>query len=349
MTSAMDLLDDLDDVLGENAGASLIRGWLDTGIPELNKSLCGKHEGGFPMGRVLEIFGQESSGKTFIATMAMISVQRMNGIAFFADHERSFEPNFAEHLGLDLDRSVFRHMKPKTLEDDIDALSMVARKVREKLPIEIPCVWVIDSIASMIPSEVLYKKDARGKATEDFKDSADYNMRDQLALARATSATFKMLKMIAEDYNFCIIMLNQTRTDPTVIHGNPTTTPGGKTPAFVADIRLSLGKKMIKDDKTKETLGFEVEAKTVKNKIFRPDKKAKWTVMFGEEGGVFIDTVRTNVEYAIRKGLIEQSGARVKWKGKSLYKSQLVEWLKTKSEDYGELIDLILDGKPEEE
>lgn len=341
MTTALDLLDDLDEVLGENAEATSIRGWLDSGIPELNRAMGGHYSRGFPMGRVMEVFGEESSGKTFIATMAMISAQAQEGIAFFADHERSFSPEFAESLGLNLNPSAFRHFKPMTVEESIDKLVQVARVVRKKLPMEVPCVWVIDSIASMIPAEVLYKKDGKGKRTEDIKSSEEYNMRDNMALAAATSKTFKLLKVIAEDYNFTVIMLNQTRTDPNVMFGNPLKTPGGKTPAFVADIRISLGKKLIKDKETKETTGFEVTAKAIKNKIYKPDCTGHWFVSYLLEGGTSIDQFATNVDYAVRKGALTKTGTRVEWRGKKMYESQLVEWLRTNEEDYQALLDLI--------
>lgn len=322
--TAADLFKDLTDVLGENAEASSIRGWLDTGIPELNIALGGHIDAGFPMGRFIEVFGPASAGKTFISTMAMCAVQRLGGIAFYSDHERSFSPEFAAELGLNLDPTVFKHLKPKTFEDSIEAFKKAALLVRGKgLPMEVPCIWVFDSVAAMLPRERFY-----GKVEGEMRESADFSMRDKMALAVACSQNYPFLKQIAEDYNFTVIVLNQIRVNPGVLFGDPTTTPGGKAAEFYADIRLSLGKKDIvegaKDEK--ETVGFEVTAKAIKNKVSRPHRKAVWQVRFNEDG-VVVDTISTNVAFMLRKGLLDIDGRFVVWEGKKMYAKQLINEL----------------------
>lgn len=345
--TAMDLLNDMNDVLGENAEASSIRGWLDTGVPELNKMISGDHTKGFPMGRLAEVFGGESSGKTFLATMVMKSVQDQGGIAFFSDHERSFSPDFAEQLGLSLNPSQFRHLKPLTIEDSMDAMQKACQLVREKgLPMDVPLVWVFDSLAAMIPAETLYKRDGKGKRTEETRETDSYNMRDNMAPAAAFSKTLKIVKVMAEDYNCAVLMLNQIRIDPGVMYGNPEKTSGGKAPAFYSDVRISLGKKPVVDS-AKKIIGFEVTGKNIKNKVAKPNETAQWRVMYNSDGVASIDQVATNVDYAKRSGIIEQAGSRLVWEGKKPYEKELVALMRKDESEYQKLLDLI-QGKSEE-
>lgn len=339
MINASDLGNALDEMLGENAEASKVKGWIDTTIPEANKMLSNNHEDGFPQGRVVEIFGPSSSGKTFLATQAMASVQNSGGIAFFADHERSFDPVLAESLGLDLSPNKFRHIKPETFEDSIDLMWSTAKKLRNAgLDMDIPCIWVFDSVASMIPKSKLY--DDSGKN----RDVGSYKMNDSLALAKSCSQSYPTLKMFSEDYNFTVLLLNQIRMKPGVMYGDPTTTPGGNAAEFYADQRISLSKKDIIDGtgKDKQHIGFEIKAKCIKNKLARPFEQASWKILFNENSlGVTIDLIATNVDYLIRLGLIKQTGNRVEWEGKKLYPKQLVSLLKKEKDGNQKLLDIL--------
>ena len=342
--SAADLYEDLTEIIGENAEASPIRGWLDTGLPELNWVLGGDYNRGAPMGRFIEIFGPASAGKTFISTMLMKAAQEKGGIAFFSDHERSFSPEFANTLGLNTDRTVFKHLKPETFEDSIEMFKRVAPMVREKgLPMDVPLIWVIDSVAAMIPRALLYEKDARGKLVRRTK--ADVNMRDKLELATCTSVHYPVLKSFAEDYNVTVVALNQIRLDPGVMFGNPEKTPGGKSAEFYADIRVSLGKKDVTNGKKgddREVMGFEITANAVKNKVGRPFRKATWHVRFHDTMGVYVDRVTTMVNFLIRKGILERdSTGRTEWEGKRVFVSALIKELKADPEGVDKLMALI--------
>lgn len=324
--SAEDLMSDLSSVLGENAKATSIRGWLDTHLPELNWVIGGKYERGGPQGRMIEIFGPASAGKTFIATMLMRSVQEQKGIAFFSDHERSFSPEFAQTLGLSLDPAQFRHMKPQTFEDSIEAFIKVVRLVRNKgLPMEVPLIWVFDSVAAMIPRAKLM--DDKGEVRKD----ADFNMRDKLALATCCSQNYPILKAFAEDYNCTVLILNQIRINPGQMFGDPTVTPGGSAAEFYADVRLSLGRKNITNGKKgpeQEVLGFEITAKSVKNKIARPFREARWQVRFDDLVGARVDAISTNLDFLIRRGIIPKDGTgRIEWEGKRVYVSAVLKEL----------------------
>lgn len=221
----------LQGAIGKNATRTGIKNWMTTGIPELDAALSGLFEkGGVPGGRMIEIFGPASSGKTFLATMIMAAAQQMGGIAGFSDHERSFEPGLAESLGLciDEDTGTWVYKKPETFEESIQLAMAFCEFVRKNklIPDEAPLVWVFDSVASMVPYDKLY--DDKGKRRVDR-----INMKDKLALATATSQNYPQLAQFAEDYNMTVILLNQVRMKPGVMYGDPTCLHGNVKVPFV--------------------------------------------------------------------------------------------------------------------
>lgn len=315
----------LQGVIGKNAERVGIKNWMTTGIPELDAALSGQFEGGgIPGGRMIEIFGPASSGKTFLATMIMKAAQDMGGIAGFSDHERSFEPKLAESLGLNIseDSGNFVYKKPETFEESILLAMHFCEQVRKQklIPETAPLVWVFDSVASMVPYDKLY--DDKGKRRVDR-----INMKDKLALATATSQNYPQLAQFAEDYNMTVILLNQVRMKPGVMYGDPTTTPGGQAAEFYASIRISLGRKMITNGKKaddKETIGQEITANVIKNKVTRPFQKAKWRVMYNMSGfGAKVDVVSSTLDFLVRKDLLPKDGNYLVWEGKKKYQVQI--------------------------
>ncbi|UKL14966.1 recombinase A [Pseudomonas phage hairong] len=319
-------------LIGENAEQIGIKNYLATGIPELDAALSGVFEGGgFAGGRMIEIFGPASSGKTFLATMAMKAAQDAGGIAGFSDHERSFEPKLAASLGMDVSSTSgrFVYKRPETFEDSIRIAMNFCEGVRKNKLIadDAPLIWVFDSVASMVPHDKLY--DEKGKRRTDR-----YNMKDKLALATSTSQNYPQLAQFAEDYNMTVILLNQIRTKPGVMYGDPTTTPGGNAAEFYCSTRISLGRKMItngeKDPDKKETLGQEITAMVVKNKVTRPFVRAKWRVMYNMKGfGAYVDVIGSTLDFLVRKELIPKDGNYLIWEGKKKYQSQIEAALAT--------------------
>jgi recombination protein RecA len=316
----------LEGIIGGNAKRVGIKNWMSTGIPELDAALSGRFDdGGVPGGRMIEIFGPASSGKTFLATMIMKAAQDAGGIAGFSDHERSFEPLLAASLGMNVgeDEGNFVYKRPETFEESIQTAMAFCEGVRKNklIPDEAPLVWVFDSVASMVPYDKLY--DDKGKRRTDR-----INMKDKLALATATSQNYPQLAQFAEDYNMTVILLNQIRMKPGVMYGDPTTTPGGNAAEYYASIRISLGRKMItngeKDADKKQTLGQEITANVVKNKVTRPFQRAKWRVMYNMTGfGATVDVVGSTLDFLVRKDLLPRDGKYIIWEGKKLYQSQV--------------------------
>ncbi len=338
-----DLAKALAGIVGENDDRMGISQFLDTGIPELNWVLSNNFHNGFPVGRLVEVFGPPSCGKTFLATQAMAAAQKAGGIAGFSDHERTFEPHLAKSLGLNVDRGLadgWVYKRPQTFEESVDTAVAFCEKVRQSGVIadDAPLIWVFDSVASMIPHEKLFNDKG------ERRQAGSYNMRDSLLLAKATSQNYPVLAQFAEDNNMLVLLLNQIRQKPGVLYGDPTTVPGGQAPEFYASIRLSLGRTEITNGKKgddKELLGYEISAKTTKNKTARVGRKARWRFRFNEGLGVTIDQIDTNVDFMVRKGLIERDGNYCVWEGKKLYQKSLVNQLRQDPDAMSKLMALL--------
>jgi recombination protein RecA len=316
----MSLAEDLEKIVGKNAVQQEVTCFIDTGFAPLNKALSADYRKGLPGGRMVEIFGGSSCGKTAIATEAMACVQKMGGIARFEDHENSFDVSQGIELGLNPEEA-FVYKQPETFEESIDNVVDMAREVRDKKLIDpkVPMIAVFDSLASMVPHSKLY--DSKGKR----KGAEDYGMHDNMALAKCTSAAFPALAKFAYRYNITLLFLNQTRTKPGVTHGDPTTTPGGNAPEFYMTQRISLTRSMLKEDKASDKIitGQEVRAYVKKNKVARPYQEAHWRFVFREDGTGYFDTVQSTLEHMKQVGLLTVSGNYIEWEGKKLYMSQL--------------------------
>lgn len=196
----------LEKSIGANDAPAQVKYWLDTGLPELNAAASGRYDGGFPVGRIVEISGDASSGKTVIATRLMTEAQASGGIAAFHDHERTFSEKLAERNGLSLERGRWLYKKPDTFEDSFEMFAKAVSIIRESklIPEDAPICYVFDSFAAMIP------------ASQFGKDFNKLNMNDTTALARVASQVMKQVAVIAEKYNVLVIILNQVREKPGV-------------------------------------------------------------------------------------------------------------------------------------
>jgi recombination protein RecA len=325
MSNLEDFAAKLDKELGREEREYGIKSWLSTGFAPLDEVISGKlHGGGMPVGRIIEIFGPPSCGKTAIATKVMAAAQAAGGFAMFMDHERSFEKRLAANLGLNLTRGHFFHEVPETFEESVTLALKTAKAAREKTVIakDAPIVIVFDSLAAMVPKSKM------------AKDIDEQGMNDSLALAKAASAVFPALAVFAEKLNLLILVLNQQRQKPGVVYGDPTTTPGGEAPRYYASVRIQLGAARIVEGTgdEKEMVGQKITAKCIKNKVSRPFQNAQWEFRFREDGTGYFDTIGSTLTYIIDKGLLASSGPRVTWTdGKSYFKKSLV----AKIEDEG--------------
>ena len=331
-----DIMKALVGVIGGNDEESTVKQFLDSDFPPLNYGSTSSWENGFPVGRIIEIAGPPSSGKTAIATRAMAAAQKMGGVAGFMDHERSFSLRLAPNLGLDVTPGRFIFKKPRTFEESVATFGLAVKTIREKKLIakNAPICWVFDSLAAMVPQSVLF--DSKGNE----RTSEDRNMNDNTALARATSAHFPALAMMAEEYGVCVIFLNQLRTKIGVTFGDPRKTTGGDSPEFYFSQRLWLSSSQIKQGT--DVIGAEVTGKFMKNKVARPFLTAKWRFMFQPDGTGRFDRERSLVEFLAAEGILpagSKAGAVV-FDGKQYAKETLARLIE-KDGRYAELIAML--------
>jgi recombination protein RecA len=206
------------------------------------------------------------------------------GVAIFCDHEYTFQVPFAKKFGLIETFPQFTYKRPETWESSNNLALKAGEAIRKskRLDANAPIVCVFDSVAAMIPKSQIY--DSKGKE----RSIEETNMNDTTALSRVTSTTLKVINQASAELNMTFVYLNQIRTKPGVIYGDPTTTPGGVSMEFYASIRLALGKKYIKEETPdgKETVGQLIGVTTKKSKITRPFQEVDLRMMFDSKDGM---------------------------------------------------------------
>ena len=257
--------------------------------------------GGIPRGRIVEIYGPESSGKTTVALHAIAQAQKAGGIAAFVDAEHALDPVYAKKLGVDLENLYVS--QPDTGEQALDIVDALVRSGAVDL-------IVVDSVAALTP-----KAEIEG-------DMGDSHVGLQ---ARLMSQALRKLTGFINKSKTCVIFINQLREKVGVMFGNPETTPGGKALKFYASIRIDVRKgEALKD--SDGIMGNKTKAKIVKNKLAPPFKTAEFDILYGEgisQEGCIIDL-------GVACDVIGKSGAWFSYEGEKVAqgRERMREWLR---------------------
>lgn len=245
--------------------------------------------GGFPKGRIIEVYGPESSGKTTIALQAVAEVQKRGGRAAFIDAEHALDPIYAKNLGVNIDELLLS--QPDTGEQALEICEALVRS-------NAVSIVVIDSVAALVPQ------------AEIEGEMGDSHVGLQ---ARLMSQALRKLSGIINKTNTTAIFINQLREKVGVLFGNPETTPGGRALKFYASVRLDVrrGEQIKLGD---SVIGNKTNIKVVKNKIAPPFKVATVDIMYGEG----VSHVGELVDIASDLGIIDKSGAWYSYHGEKI-------------------------------
>jgi recombination protein RecA len=302
-----DLISSLNKDLGHRVAYNLasdqspthVKRWISTGSKGLDYIIANRRDGGLPEGRIIEIFGPPSIGKSHLAAQICRSTQKMGGIAVYIDTENATNPENLEALGVNISKR-FVYVDTHCTEEVFDIAEKTILKAKAAAK-DVPITIIWDSLAATSPKAEL---------------DGEYDQNTIGLQARVLSKGMRKITGVIGDQNVLFVILNQIRTKIGVMYGDPTTTPGGNAVPFHSSVRIKLGAGQQIKGPNDEVLGIQVSAKTIKNKVARPFRTANFRIIFGqgiEEHEELFDILRDHGPDMVNDHQVEIEGAGT-WK-----------------------------------
>lgn len=285
---------------------------VSTGAPTLDKILG---IGGLPLGRVVEIYGPESSGKSTIALSTVAQAQKQGLRCAYIDAEHALDPGYMTALGVNLDELLLA--QPDYGEQ---ALEIVDKLIRTG---EVGVI-VIDSVAALVPKAEL---------------EGDMEANQMGLQARMMSKALRKIVALANEHKTLVIFINQLRMKIGIMFGNPETTPGGRALPYAASVRLDIRKKEDIKDKAGDSIGIKVKVKIIKNKMAPPLKVTEFDIYYGKG----VDMYGSLLDLGFMSGIFTQKGAWVYYNGEmfSQGRDNAINKLKEDDNVYKEIAKLL--------